>query len=69
MLEASSLPGLELIYTVAMITVFFSIFAHGITAAPAADMYAKKMSELDQKGKVKIENKEISEIPLRTGDQ
>ena len=64
-LEASSLPGLELIYTVAMITVLFSIYAHGITAAPFADRYGKRIAELDQKDKVEIENKEVSEMPLR----
>jgi NhaP-type Na+/H+ or K+/H+ antiporter len=64
-LEASSLPGLELIYAVAMITVLFSIYAHGITAAPAADRYGGRMDELDQKDKVEIENQEVSEMPLR----
>jgi NhaP-type Na+/H+ or K+/H+ antiporter len=66
-LESESLPGLELIYAVAMVTVLFSIFAHGITAAPAADRYGMQMEELDQRDEVEIENQEVSEMPLRAG--
>jgi len=64
-LESRSLPGLELIYSVAMITVLFSIFAHGITAAPAADKYGRRISELDQAEKAVPENQDVTEMPLR----
>jgi NhaP-type Na+/H+ or K+/H+ antiporter len=64
-MEEESLPGLELIYAVAMITVLFSIFAHGITAAPAANRYGGRMEELDEKDKVEIESQAVSEMPLR----
>jgi NhaP-type Na+/H+ or K+/H+ antiporter len=66
-LESESLPGLELIYAAAMVTVLFSIYAHGITAAPAADRYGMQMEELDERDKVEIENQEVSEMPLRAG--
>ena len=66
-MTARVLPGLELIYAVAMITVLFSIYAHGITAAPAANRYGQRMDDLDQLDKVEIENQEVSEMPLRTG--
>ena len=64
-LESEHLPGLDLIYAAAMITVLFSIVAHGITAAPAANRYGHRMAELDQQDKVEIENQEVSEMPLR----
>jgi NhaP-type Na+/H+ or K+/H+ antiporter len=64
-LEAESLPGLELIYAVAMITVLFSIFAHGITAAPGTDRYGRRMSALDQAEKAILENQGVTEMPLR----
>jgi NhaP-type Na+/H+ or K+/H+ antiporter len=64
-LESESLPGLQLIYSVAMITVLFSIYAHGITAAPAADQYAKRLAALDQEEKAKPENQDVPEMPLR----
>jgi NhaP-type Na+/H+ or K+/H+ antiporter len=64
-LESESLPGLQLIYSVAMITVLFSIYAHGITAAPAADQYAKRLAALDQEEKAKPENQNVPEMPLR----
>jgi NhaP-type Na+/H+ or K+/H+ antiporter len=64
-LESESLPGLELIYSVVMITVLFSIYAHGITAAPAADRYGRRMSELDRAENAAPENQEVTEMPLR----
>jgi NhaP-type Na+/H+ or K+/H+ antiporter len=64
-LESETLPGLELIYSVVMVTVFFSIYAHGVTAAPAANRYGQRMADLDQQEKAEIENQEVSEMPLR----
>lgn len=64
-LEQESLFSLELIYSAAMITVLLSIFAHGITAAPAAKLYGTKIAELDQQEKIHVENKEVPEMPLR----
>ena len=64
-LEEQSLPGLDLIYAAAMITVLFSIVAHGITAAPVANRYGQRITDLDQQDKLEIENQEVSEMPLR----
>ncbi|MFT5352949.1 MAG: NhaP-type Na+/H+ or K+/H+ antiporter [Polyangiales bacterium] len=40
-LESEALPMNEEIFTVAMLTVVLSVFAHGATAAPAAGLYAR----------------------------
>jgi NhaP-type Na+/H+ or K+/H+ antiporter len=64
-LESESLPGLELIYSVVMVSVLFSIYAHGISAAPAADRYGRMMAELDSAKKTIPENQEVTEMPLR----
>jgi NhaP-type Na+/H+ or K+/H+ antiporter len=64
-LESESLPGLELIYAVVMVTVLFSIFAHGITAAPAAKRYGEHIKELEHEEKAITERKDVSEMPTR----
>ena len=65
-LESQSLPGLDLIYAVVMVTVLFSIFAHGITAAPAAKRYGEKMAALDQEERADPENQNVPEMPMRS---
>jgi NhaP-type Na+/H+ or K+/H+ antiporter len=52
------LPGESLIYNIVMLTVFISIFAHGVTAAPGAKWYAKRV-----KGVVESEGTEMQEVP------
>jgi len=64
-LESESLPGLELIYAVVMVTVLFSIFAHGITAAPAAKRYGEHIKGLEHEEKAITEGKDVSEMPTR----
>lgn len=64
-LESESLPGLELIYAVVMVTVLFSIFAHGITAAPAAKRYGEHIKGLEHEEKAITERKDVSEMPTR----
>jgi NhaP-type Na+/H+ or K+/H+ antiporter len=64
-LEERSLPGLDIIYAAAMITVFFSILAHGITAAPGANTYGKRIARMGEEDKVLVERKAVPEIPLR----
>jgi NhaP-type Na+/H+ or K+/H+ antiporter len=57
------LQGESLIYNVVMLTVMISIFAHGITAAPLANWYAKRVEAV-----VEPEGTEMAmvpEMPLR----
>ena len=64
-LEAEDLVGLPIIYTAAMITVLFSIFAHGLTAAPLANLYGKRMANEEAIKPDASEKAEVSEMPLR----
>jgi NhaP-type Na+/H+ or K+/H+ antiporter len=64
-LDAEAVPGVDLIYDVAMITVLFSIYAHGVTAAPGAKWYGRRMAEIDEERRDVSEMSEVSEMPLR----
>jgi NhaP-type Na+/H+ or K+/H+ antiporter len=68
-LESESLPGLQLIYSVAMITVLFSIYAHGITASPLSNRYGSGIEAVDEKQSVTPETEEVPEMPLRNSVQ
>lgn len=68
-LESESLPGLELIYSIAMFTVLLSIFSHGITAAPLANRYGSIIEAVDEKQIVTPETEDVPEMPLRTSVQ
>ncbi|NCF66345.1 MAG: sodium:proton antiporter [Chloroflexi bacterium] len=52
------LAGETLIYNIVMLTVLISIFAHGVTAAPGAKWYAKRVE-----GVVESEGTEMQEVP------
>jgi NhaP-type Na+/H+ or K+/H+ antiporter len=64
-LDAEGIPGVDLIYDVAMITVLFSIYAHGVTAAPGARWYGRRMAEIDEERRDVKEMSEVPEMPLR----
>ncbi|GAH06054.1 unnamed protein product, partial [marine sediment metagenome] len=68
-LESESLPGLQLIYSVVMITVLFSIFAHGITASPLSNRYGSGIEAVDKKQILTPETEDVPEMPLRNSDQ
>ena len=62
-LEDAEIAAAERILAVTIVTVAFSILAHGVTAAPAARWFgalARRMGESE-------ENKPVSEMPTRTG--
>jgi NhaP-type Na+/H+ or K+/H+ antiporter len=62
-LAAEGIENETLIYTATMVTVFLSIFAHGMTAAPAAKWYGRRMA-LAGEGDM-AEMKDVTEMPLR----
>jgi NhaP-type Na+/H+ or K+/H+ antiporter len=68
-LDSESLPGLQLIYSVAMITVLFSIYAHGITASPLSNCYGSGIEAVDKKQMLTPETEEVPEMPLRNSGQ
>jgi NhaP-type Na+/H+ or K+/H+ antiporter len=64
-LETEEVAGKETIYTVAMITVFLSVLAHGISAAPFADWYGKHIAALDKRDAAEAETTQVPEMPTR----
>lgn len=63
-LERSRIMGREAIFATAMITVLISVFAHGLTAFPGANWYAKHMENCKQQPDVG-EHMPVSEMPVR----
>ena len=61
--EAPDIPGLPTIAVVVNTTVLISVFAHGISANPAIDWYARKMASSDP---CAPELKEVMQSPTRT---
>jgi NhaP-type Na+/H+ or K+/H+ antiporter len=62
---AEDLIGKEIIYTVAMITIFMSVLAHGLTAAPLSNWYGRRIEDLDKKGAAESEMRPVPEMPTR----
>ncbi len=60
-IDEQTLPGIETVYTVTLITVLLSIFAHGISAAPAASWYGKITAN---KGIIGGDAPEMQEVPV-----
>ena len=59
--------GADLIYEVAMITVFLSVILHGITAAPLAKYYGNRIKVLGEERPDTMEMDPVPELPLRAG--
>jgi NhaP-type Na+/H+ or K+/H+ antiporter len=64
-LEAEKIPEMDTIYTVTLITVLFSVFAHGISAAPAANWYGRIMGDEEIVGEDAVERQEVPVMPVR----
>jgi NhaP-type Na+/H+ or K+/H+ antiporter len=60
--EAPELPGLGTIGVVVATTILISVFAHGISAAPLIDRYARKVAVLSPEAP---ERREVVELPTR----
>jgi NhaP-type Na+/H+ or K+/H+ antiporter len=57
----------SLIYNVVMLTVLISIFAHGVTAAPGANWYAKRVANVTKPDGTEMVS--VPEMPVRAGAQ
>jgi NhaP-type Na+/H+ or K+/H+ antiporter len=62
---AEDLFGRDTIYTVVMVTIFLSVLAHGMTAAPLSDRYGKRIAQLDKRGAADSEMRPVPEMPTR----
>jgi len=63
-LEQHGVPGRHLIATVATLTVLISIFAHGVTAYPGAELYARHADSMDGENDIP-EHHPVSSLPTR----
>jgi NhaP-type Na+/H+ or K+/H+ antiporter len=63
--EESTLPGLETIVLTAYLTVGLSVFAHGISAAPLADRYARWFQAHPRRRELSLENAAATAHPAR----
>jgi len=66
-LETEEIAGSEMIFGVAVTTIFLSVMAHGISAAPLAERYGAFISDQIQKGSAVAEALQVSEVPTRRG--
>ena len=64
MLEQFPLAGASVILDVVVATVLLSVFAHGITAAPWANLYARRMDAMKDDPQMP-EHIPVSEMPTR----
>jgi len=62
LLEGITIPGANAVLSVAMTTVFLSIFAHGITACPATLALARYLGRAHPTA---AEHVEVKEMPVR----
>lgn len=65
-MEAESLLSADLIYDIVMITVFFSVILHGVSAAPASNRYGKIMANESRVPSDAMEHKAVPEMSVRT---
>ena len=63
--EEDNLPTSDLIFTTMAITVLISIFAHGLSAVPGANWYAKRMDDKQDTQESMPENKSVPEMAVR----
>ncbi len=63
-LDKVSFSGSTEIFTIVIITVLISVFAHGLTAFPAANWYAARMEKMKDEPDME-EHVQVTELPVR----
>ncbi len=63
-LDKVSLSGSNEIFTIVIITVLISVFAHGLTAFPGANWYAARMGKMKDQQDM-AEHVPVTEMPVR----
>ena len=64
-LRAEEIAEADLIFRVIMITIFISVLAHGISAVPLTNWYAKRIPQLEKDGFTQAETKLVPGMPTR----
>jgi NhaP-type Na+/H+ or K+/H+ antiporter len=62
-LEEESLQGQDIIFTIMVVTVLFSVFAHGLTAVPAAKSYGAHAESMEDEDMPEM--MPVDEMPMR----
>ena len=63
-LREGSLQGESLIFSIVILTVLMSVFAHGLTALPGTRWYARGLEGVEERSKVH-EHKPLIEMPVK----
>ena len=63
-LREGSLQGESLIFSIVILTVLMSVFAHGLTALPGTRWYARGLERLEERSEVH-EHKPLIEMPVK----
>ena len=68
LVEEVALPGREIIFSIMIVTVLLSVFAHGLTAVPAANAYGAHAETMKDEPDLP-EMKQVGEMPVRVSYQ
>lgn len=63
--DFSDIANNTVIFGIAVLTVLLSVFAHGVTAAPAANKYGGRIEEMSASEAEMMEAQPVPEMPLR----
>jgi NhaP-type Na+/H+ or K+/H+ antiporter len=66
--RVEGMVGKDISLDTAMVTVFFSIILHGLSAAPLSNWYARRIAQYDTAELAGPEHKAAPELPTRTGN-
>jgi len=64
-LEAEGIGKQEVIFSLVMLTIFFSVLTHGMSAVPLANWYANRITHLEKKGLAQKETQFVPEMSTR----
>lgn len=64
-LGTEEMSGKDTIFNVVMVTVFFSIMMHGLSAAPLSNWYSRRIAKYDQDDLAGADKKAVPEMPTR----
>jgi NhaP-type Na+/H+ or K+/H+ antiporter len=64
-LQAEGIGRQEMIFSLVMLTIFFSVLAHSISAVPLTNWYAKRIAQLGKSGLAQAETQYVPAMPTR----
>jgi NhaP-type Na+/H+ or K+/H+ antiporter len=62
---AENITDQETIANVVMITIFFSVLAHGVSAAPLSKWYVRRITQMQKDGFAQAETASVPEMSTR----